>query len=158
MSSPYVYDGIPNKCLSDLSILEHLPGVSESYNAYNALYAYNIYSGGRATLDRPQYSPDTLTARTGPRYRNNNEECMSNNQCESNYCNMTTSGTPAQNININITSNQPNRPNDPNKPNRPNDPNKPNRPNLRVGRCTDVDNGLPSCLQQARAHVINLSM
>ena len=146
MSSPYVYDGIPNKCLSDLSILEHLPGVSESYNAYNA---YNIYSGGRATLDRPQYSPDTLTARTGPRYRNNNEECLSNNQCESNYCNMTTSGTPAQNININITSNQSNR------PNRPNDP---NRPNLRVGRCTDVDNGLPSCLQQARAHVINLSM
>ena len=137
MSSPYVYDGIPNKCLSDLSILEHLPGVSESYNAY---------SGGRATLDRPQYSPDTLTARTGPRYRNNNEECLSNNQCESNYCNMTTSGTPAQNININITSNQSNRPNDP------------NRPNLRVGRCTDVDNGLPSCLQQARAHVINLSM
>jgi len=137
MSSSNVYSGIPSKCLSDLSRSEPLTGVSESYG---------VYSGGRATLDRPQYSPDTLTARTGPRYRNNNEECLSNNQCESNYCNMTTSGTPAQNININITSNQSNR------------PNRPNRPNLRVGRCTDVDNGLPSCLQQARAHVINLSM
>ena len=127
-----VYGSIPSNYLSDLSILEHLPGVSESYG---------VYSGGRATLDRPQYSPDALAARAGPRYRNNNEECLSNNQCESNYCNMTISGTPAQNINI-----------------ASNGVDTPNNPNVRVGRCTDVDNGLPSCLQQAIAHKINLSM
>ena len=105
-----VYDGISEDFLSDLSLSEPLTGMSEHYNTCG---------GGSAPLDRAQYYPGDP-----PIYRNNNEECRSNDQCMSNYCNMTISGSPAQNLY-----------------------NAWNQPNVRIGVCADVDNGLPSDLQ-----------
>lgn len=78
---------------------------------------YATCGGGLATLDRIQYYPDQGSSR----YRNNNDECRTNNQCASGYCNMTISGSPAQNIY-----------------------NAWNQPNYQIGVCGDVDNGLPS--------------
>jgi len=93
---------------------------SQYINTNNiAVENYNNCGGGLATLDRVQYYPGDP-----PRYRNNNQECRTNDQCASGYCNMTISGSPAQNVY-----------------------NAWNQPNVRIGVCADVDNGLPSDLQ-----------
>lgn len=81
---------------------------------------YATCGGGLATLDRIQYYPDQGSSR----YRNNNDECRTNNQCASGYCNMTISGSPAQNIY-----------------------NAWNQPNYQIGVCGDVDNKLPPDLR-----------
>ena len=95
---------------------------STTINHPNAVHeSYATCGGGLATLDRVQYYPE----RTGHRrYRNNNETCRNAGQCASGYCNMTPSGSPAQNIY-----------------------NAWNQPNYQIGVCADVDNGLPSDLR-----------
>jgi hypothetical protein len=85
-----------------------------SPNTY--IEGYATCGGGPATLNRAQYYPGDPQ-----RYRNNNEECLTNNHCASGYCNKTISGSPAQNIY-----------------------NAWNQPNYQIGMCADVDNGLPS--------------
>jgi len=54
---------------------------------------YNSCGGGLSTLDRAQYYPNDP-----PPLLHNNQQCSQNNHCKSGYCNMSLSGTPAQNI------------------------------------------------------------
>ena len=54
---------------------------------------YNSCGGGLSTLDNVQYYPNDP-----PALLHNNQQCSQNNHCKSGYCNMSLSGTPAQNI------------------------------------------------------------
>jgi hypothetical protein len=89
-------DGMPNKFFSNpahlnMNKLSSTAAPQTSQHRYitpavnvSAIEHYNNCGGGLATLDRVQYYPNDP-----PRYRNNNEECRSNEQCASGYCNMT---------------------------------------------------------------------
>ena len=135
-------DGMPNKFFSNPAHLNmnklsstaapqtsHARYISTVVNTPTVEH-YNNCGGGLATLDRVQYYPNDP-----PRYRNNNEECRSNEQCASGYCNMTISGSPAQNLY-----------------------NAWNQPNVKIGVCADVDNGLPSDLQPVLPPSVDVMM
>jgi len=94
---------------SSSSTINHPNAVSESYGTCG---------GGLATLDGVQYYRERAGHR---KYRNNNELCRNAGQCASGYCNMTISGSPAQNLY-----------------------NAWNQPNFQIGMCGEVNNTLPT--------------
>jgi hypothetical protein len=117
MQSFSTSDDVPLKYFSnpsDLMMNSYSSCVAPQLHSTNKLREQYGCGGGLATLDRVQYYPNDP-----PQYKSNNSECRANHECASGYCNMTISGSPAQNIY-----------------------NAYNQPNIKIGICTDVNNGV----------------